>query len=60
MQRIVTNKFDMNKGLCLMCEITVILFLAKSFVVKILPKIAASTSIDMFLQKNKTAAMVQK
>lgn len=58
MQRIVTNKFDMNKGLCLMCEITVILFLAKSFVVKILPKIAAS--IDMFLQKNKTAAMVQK
>lgn len=58
MQRIVTNKFDMNKGLCLMCEITVILFLAKSFVVKILPKIAAP--IDMFLQKNKTAAMVQK
>ena len=59
MQRIVTNKFDMSKGQCLMCEITVILFVEKSFVVKILPKFAASTSIDMFLQKSKTAAMVQ-
>ena len=28
-----------------MCEITVILFLAKSIVVKILPRFAASTSI---------------